>query len=106
MRSLEGRSESRRLPVLKRRAEEVGRRLPERYLHGLAQGDFERALRGLLGGAAPLSAAAIARLKASWQAEYATWQRRRLDELEPVYVWADGISVKAGLERDKAAMLC
>jgi putative transposase len=34
--------------------------------------------------------------------EYFTW---RLDELEPVYVWADGIYVKAGLERDKAAML-
>jgi hypothetical protein len=30
---------------------------------------------------------------------------RRLDELEPVYVWADGIYIKAGLEKDKAAML-
>src|SRR5262249_55968813 len=28
-----------------------------------------------------------------------------LDDLEPVYVWADGIYVKAGLEKDKAAML-
>jgi transposase-like protein len=59
----------------------------------------------LLGEAAPLSAASIARLKASWQAEYATWKQRRLDDLEPVYVWADGIYVKAGLEKDKAAML-
>src|SRR5581483_2839224 len=33
------------------------------------------------------------------------WKRRRLDELEPVYVWADGIYVKAGLEKDKAAIL-
>jgi hypothetical protein len=55
----------------------------------------------LQGEAAPLSAASIARLKASWQGEYETWKRRRLDEVEPVYVWADGIYVKAGLEKDK-----
>jgi putative transposase len=28
--------------------------LPELYLHGLAQGDFDLALRGLLGEGAPL----------------------------------------------------
>ena len=54
---------------------------------------------------APLSAASIARLKAGWQAEYELWKRRRLADLEPVYVWVDGIYVKAGLEKDKAAML-
>ncbi|HKB40132.1 MAG TPA: IS256 family transposase, partial [Gemmataceae bacterium] len=102
---LEGRFESRLLPLFKRRTEEVGRLLPELYLHGLAQGDFDLALRGLLGVAAPLSAPSIARLKAGGQAEYETWKRRRWDELEPVYIWADGIYVKAGLERDKAAML-
>jgi transposase-like protein len=67
--------------------------------------DFDLALRGLLGAAAPLSATSIARLKASWHAEYQSWKHRRLDDLEPVYVWADGIYVKAGLEKDKAAML-
>ena len=105
VRGLEARFESRRLPRFKRRTEEVGRLLPELYLHGLAQGDFDLALRGLLGTGAPLSAASIARLKASWQAEYESWTQRRLDDLEPVYVWADGIYVKAGLEKDKAAML-
>jgi putative transposase len=105
VRGLEARFESRLLPLFKRRTEEVGRLLPELYLHGLAHGDFDLALRGLLGAAAPLSAASIARLKASWQMEYDTWKRRRLDDLEPVYVWADGIYVKAGLEQDKAAML-
>jgi putative transposase len=105
VRGLEARFESRLLPLFKRRTEEVGRLLPELYLHGLAQGDFDLALRGLLGEAAPLSAASIARLKASWQAEYETWKGRRLDDLEPVYVWADGIYVKAGLEKGKAAML-
>jgi putative transposase len=105
VRGLAARFESQLLPLFKRRTEEVGRLLPELYLHGLAQGDFDLALRGLLGTGAPLSAASIARLKAGWQAEYEAWKRRRLDDLEPVYVWADGIYVKAGLEKDKAAML-
>jgi putative transposase len=105
-RGLEARFESQLLPLFKRRTEEVGRLLPELYLHGLAPGDFELALRGLLGAGAPLSASSVARLKTSWQAEYESWKRRRLDDLEPVYyVWADGIYVKAGLEKDKAEML-
>ena len=41
--------------------------MPELYPQGLAQGDFDLALRVLLGAAAPLSAPSIARLKASWQ---------------------------------------
>jgi len=89
-RGLEARFESRLLPLFKRRTEAVGRLLPELYLHGLAHGDFDRALGGLLGAAAPLSAPSIARLKAGWQAEDETWKHRRLDDLEPVYVWADG----------------
>jgi hypothetical protein len=36
----------------------------------LAEGDFDLALRGLLGEGAPLSASSVARLKAIWQAEY------------------------------------
>ena len=42
---------------------EVGALLPEVYLHGLAEGDFELALRGLLGDGAPLSKASIQRLR-------------------------------------------
>jgi putative transposase len=49
VRGLSERFESRLLPAFKRRTEEVGRLLPELYLHGLAQGDFDLALRGLLG---------------------------------------------------------
>lgn len=105
VRGLEERFASRLLPLFKRRTEEIGQLLPELYLHGLAHGDFELALRGLLGDGAPLSAASIARLKASWHAEYAAWKTRRLDDLEIVYVWADGVYVKAGLEKEKAAML-
>jgi putative transposase len=93
------------LPLFKRRTREVGELLPQLYLHGLALGDFELALRGLLGAAAPLSPASLARLRASWQLEYEAWKRRRLDDLEVVYVWADGLYVKAGLADTKAALL-
>lgn len=41
VRDLEERLESRILPLFKRRTEEVGEFLPQLYLHGLAQGDFE-----------------------------------------------------------------
>ncbi len=47
VRGLAERFESRLLPLFKRRTEEVGRLLPELYLHGLAHGDFDLALRGL-----------------------------------------------------------
>ena len=102
---LEERFASRLLPLFKRRAEEVGALLPELYLHGLSLGDFELALRGLLGDGAPLSASSIARLKTEWQHQYNEWKRRDLSDLELVYLWADGIYVKAGLEKDKAALL-
>jgi len=105
VRGLEGRFESRVLPLFKRRTEQVGELLPQLYLHGLAQGDFELALRGLLGEGAPLSASSIERLRGKWVAEYEAWSSRSLKGLEPVYLWADGIYVKAGLEKDKAALL-
>jgi len=105
VRQTEERFESRIIPFFKRRSKEVGQLLPELYLHGLAQGDFDMALRGLLGDGAPLSASSIARLKAKWQLEYEEWKRQDLSSLEVVYQWADGIYVKAGLERDKAALL-
>src|SRR5690606_23860180 len=79
--------------------------LPELYLHGLAQGDFDLALGGLLGADAPLSSSTIARLKTHWQAELVHWQSRSLKDLEVVYLWVDGLYVKAGLEKDKAALL-
>jgi putative transposase len=105
VRGLAERFESRLLPVFKRRTEAVGQLLPMLYLHGLAEGDFDLALRGLLGEDAPLSASSVARLKTSWQAEYDDWKTRSLADLEPVYLWVDGVYVKAGLEKDKAAML-
>lgn len=105
VRGLAERFVSRILPLFKRRTKQVSELLPQLYLHGLALGDFELALRGLLGDGAPLSSASLQRLKAQWQDEYAMWKQQRLDDLEVVYVWADGLYVKAGLEQTKAALL-
>jgi putative transposase len=105
VRGLAARFVSRVLPLFQRRTRVVGDLLPRLYWHGLALGDFDLALRGLLGEAAPLSPASLVRLKAQWQLEYEAWKQRRLDALEMVYVWAEGLYVKAGLEDTKAALL-
>lgn len=82
----EERCESQVLPLFKRKSTTVEEVVPELYLHGLAQGDFELALQGLLGDEAPLSGATVARLKEKWHAELEAWQSRRLDDLEAVYL--------------------
>ena len=105
VRKLDERFVSRVLPLVQRRTPEVAQLLPELYLHGLASGDFTLALRGLLGDGAPLSASSVQRLTEDWPRDYTRWQQRDLSTLEPVYVWADGIYVKAGLESTKAALL-
>ncbi|MFN9202699.1 MAG: IS256 family transposase [Gemmatimonas sp.] len=105
VRGLDARFESRILPLFQRRTPEVAKLLPALYLHGLSSGDFTLALRGLLGDGAPLSASSVQRLTEDWQRDYAQWRREDLTPLEPVYVWADGIYVKAGLESTKAALL-
>jgi putative transposase len=53
VRGLAERFESRLLPLFKRRTETVGQLLPRLYLHGLAEGDFALALRGLRARAPP-----------------------------------------------------
>ena len=99
VRETEERFESRLLPLFVRRSKQVAELIPELYLHGLSEGDFDLALRGLLGDEAPLSASTVSRLKERWNAELSEWRGRRPDELEVVYVWVDGVYVKAGLER-------
>jgi transposase-like protein len=105
LRGLEERFESVLLPRFSRRTLAIGKMLPELYLHGLSMGDFELALRGLLGNGAPLSSSSISRLRSKWEAEYGSWRHERLDGFKIVYMWADGIYVKAGLEKEKAALL-
>ncbi len=48
--------------------------IPQLYLHGLAEGDFDLALRGLLGEEAPISASTMVRLKERWHLKR-DWER-------------------------------
>jgi len=98
VRDLEERFESRVLPLFAKRTRQVRELISELYLHGLA-------LRGLLGDKAALSVSTVARLKEKGQAEWEVWQSRPLDGLEVVYLWVDGIYVKAGLEKGQAVLL-
>jgi putative transposase len=105
VRYLDERFESRVLPLFRRHTQQVRDLIPELYLHGLASGDFELALRGLLGGGAPLSASSLQRLKEKWQGQYEQWKSMPIKQEEWAYVWADGIYVKAGIGKEKAALL-
>src|SRR4030042_2045908 len=78
VRGVEEKFVSRLLPLFVRRTREVRDLLPALYLHGLAEGDLELALRGLLGENAPLSAKTVARLKERWQGEHEEWTGRDL----------------------------
>ena len=86
VRGVEERFESRVLPLFARRTKELGALLPELYLHGLAEGDCGRD-----GRRSSRNGASVA-----WRAVRSSTYGR---------LWADGIYVKAGLERDKAALL-
>lgn len=105
VRDLGERFVSRILPLFKRQTKEVRGVIPELYLHGLASGDFELALRELLGEGAPLSASSLQRLKEKWQGEYEGWKGTQIEEKEWAYLWCDGIYVKAGIGKEKAALL-
>lgn len=76
------------------------------YLEGLSTGDFEPVFRAILGETSPLSAASVTRLKEEWKQEYETWRQRRLDEHRYLYLWVDGIYLRAGGEDEKTALLC
>lgn len=93
------------LPRYQRASEAIRALVPDLYLQGLATGDFEPALRTLLGPAAPLSPASIVRLKAHWQQEYDAWKTRSLQEHRYAYLWADGLYLKAGPADEQIAVL-
>jgi putative transposase len=105
VRDLGERLKSKVLPMFKRQTEAVRELIPELYLHGLASGDFELALRQLLGEGAPLSPSSLQRLKEKWQGEYQQWTSAPIEQTRWAYLWADGIYVKAGLGKEKAALL-
>ena len=45
-------------------------------------------------------------VKERWADEYTTWQERPLGEHRYAYIWADGVYLGAGLERENSALLC
>ncbi len=89
------------------RASQTTRRLFARlYLEGLATGDFEPVFRELVGETTALSASAVVKLKECWAEEYEAWCKRPLWEHQYAYVWADGIYLGVGMEKEKTALLC
>ncbi len=93
------------LPSYQRQSQAVTELIPELYVQGLATGDFEPALRGLLGEGASLSPSTVVRLKAQWESEYEAWRKRSLADHRYAYLWCDGVYPKAGLRGDKTAFL-
>ncbi len=74
------------------------------YLEGLSSGDFEPAFRELMGERATLSPSTIVRLKSEWEQQHRAWSSRPISA-RYAYLWADGIYLGAGLEREHSCLL-
>jgi transposase-like protein len=74
------------------------------YLEGLSSGDFEPAMRELMGEAATLSASTIIRLKAEWAQDYDAFRSRPLVH-RYAYIWADGIYLGVGTDLEHSCLL-
>jgi transposase-like protein len=89
------------------RASQTTQRLFARlYLEGLSTGDFEPVFQELVGETTALSANTVVRLKEHWGQEYQDWRRRPLGQHRYAYIWADGIYLAVGTEKEKTALLC
>lgn len=97
--------ESRVIRKQRRLTEETQQLFTRLYLEGLSSGDFEPVFRELLGDKAPLSANTILRLKDRWGEEYRGWSQRPLNHARFVYVWADGVYLGAGTEKENSCLL-
>lgn len=93
-------------PKYKRRTPSVDSLIPELYLRGISTNNFPEALAAILGeNAGGLSATNITRMKEVWEAEYEGWQKRSLEGIRYVYIWADGIYFNIRLDDDRPCML-
>jgi len=97
--------ESKILKPYQKRSQKIAELFPKLFVEGLATRDFEPALRCLLGSQAALSPSTIVRLNGQFKAEYEQWQQRSLAEHRFVYIWVDGVHIKAGVARENAAVL-
>lgn len=93
------------LKPYQRRSQTLTEVFPKLFIEGLATRDFEPALRCLLGAEAALSPSTISRLNAQFKAEYDDWLKSSLASLPILYVWVDGIYVKAGVGDERACLL-
>ncbi len=96
---------SRLILPYKRRTDELDAAFSRLFVEGLSTRDFEPALRALIGEDAPLSPSSISRLNKRFKDDYDGWKTRRLDDLEIVYVWVDGVYLKAGIADEKLCAL-
>jgi transposase-like protein len=97
--------ESQIVSKYQRRSQTIDATFMNLFVEGLATRDFEPALRLLVGQDASLSPSTISRLTQQFKAEYETFDRQDLSERRFVYIWADGIYLKAGLGTEKACLL-
>jgi len=97
--------QSQLVKAYKRRSEGLDCLFPNLFVEGLATRDFEPALRFLVGESAPLSPSSISRLNKKFKDEYEVWAKRDLSKLKIVYIWADGIYLKAGIADEKRCLL-
>jgi len=97
--------ESKILRKYQRRSDTIDETFMKLFIEGLATRDFEPALRLLMGEKAPLSASVISRLTQRFRAAYEAFERQDLSELRFVYIWSDGIYLKAGLGTEKACLM-
>ena len=89
------------LPPYMRRSKALDELIPALYLRGISTGEIMDALAALLGpNAANLSPKAVRRLIADWRSDMEAWKNRKLDKTY-VYIWADGVYLKARMEDDK-----
>jgi putative transposase len=97
--------ESRILRKYQRRSDTIDETFMNLFVEGLATRDFEPALRLLAGQEAPLSPSTISRLSRQFKEQYEAFDRQDLSGHTFVYIWADGIYLKAGLGTEKACLM-
>jgi transposase-like protein len=97
--------ESQILRKYQRRSDTIDETFMKLFIEGLATRDFEPSLRLLVGEQAPLSPSTISRLMQKFRGRYAAFDRQDLSERTFVYIWADGIYLKAGLGTEKACLM-
>lgn len=97
--------ESQILRKYQRRSDTIDETFMKLFIEGLATRDFEPALRLLMGEKAPLSASVISRLTHRFRATYEAFEQQDLSVFRFVYIWADGIYLKAGLGTEKACLM-